>query len=87
MAVMAGSNLWARAVVRSGLMRAGRSGETRFMVTPVFGNPLRREVIGRLKEIASTEQAVLLEKLGLGGGRTYRPLWIVNAIALELTPD
>lgn len=48
---------------------------------------LRREVIGRLKEIASAEQAVILEKLGLGCGRRHRPLWIVNAIAVELSPD
>lgn len=38
------SNWWARAEVRAGLDRAGRQG-TRFMVTPVLGNPLRREVI------------------------------------------
>jgi hypothetical protein len=44
MAVMLGSNWWARAEVRAGLDRAGRTG-TRFMVTPVFGNPFRREVI------------------------------------------
>ncbi|MGH9175310.1 MAG: metal-dependent hydrolase [Vicinamibacterales bacterium] len=43
--VMLTSNLWAREVVRDGLSRAGRSPDTRFMVTPVFGNPLRREVI------------------------------------------
>jgi inner membrane protein len=42
--VMLASNWWARAEVRSGLERAGQS-ETRFMVTPVFANPLRREVI------------------------------------------
>ena len=45
MLLMVGSNLWARSVVRGGLTRAGRSQETRFMVTPVFGNPLRRDVI------------------------------------------
>jgi inner membrane protein len=44
MAIMLLSNWWARAEVRAGLERAGR-GELRFMVTPVFGNPLRREVI------------------------------------------
>jgi inner membrane protein len=44
-AVMFGSNLVARREVRSGLARAGRSPETRFMVTPVFANPFRREVI------------------------------------------
>jgi hypothetical protein len=38
------SNWWARAEVRNGLARAGR-GDQRFMVTPVLGNPLRREVI------------------------------------------
>jgi inner membrane protein len=42
--LMLASNWWARAEVRGGLERAGREG-TRFMVTPVFGNPLRREVI------------------------------------------
>ncbi len=43
-ALMYGSNLWARAEVRNGLARAGR-GDARFMVTPVAGNPFRREVI------------------------------------------
>lgn len=43
-AVMLVSNLWARQVVASGLTRAGLS-ESRFMVTPVFLNPFRREVI------------------------------------------
>ncbi len=45
MGLMLGSNLWARAEVRDGLTRAGRPTETRFMVTPVFANPLRREVV------------------------------------------
>lgn len=44
-AAMLASNLWARAEVRSELVRAGLPAETRFMVTPVFGNPVRREVI------------------------------------------
>lgn len=43
--VMLGSNLWARAVVFDGLTRAGREADTRFMVTPVFANPVRREVL------------------------------------------
>lgn len=43
-ALMLGSNWWARAEVRGELMRAGRP-DARFMVTPVFGNPFRREVI------------------------------------------
>jgi inner membrane protein len=43
--LMFASNLWARAEVRSGLVRAGRSASTRFMVTPVFGNPFRRDVV------------------------------------------
>ena len=38
------SNLWARAEVRDGLSRAGEA-TARFMVTPVFANPFRREVI------------------------------------------
>jgi inner membrane protein len=42
--LMLASNWWARAEVRDGLERAGR-GEQRFMVTPVLGNPFRREVI------------------------------------------
>jgi inner membrane protein len=42
--LMIGSNLWARSVVRSGLGRAGTP-DARFMVTPVLGHPLRREVI------------------------------------------
>ncbi len=42
---MLASNLWARAVVRDGLARAGRPVDTRFMVTPVFANPFRREVL------------------------------------------
>lgn len=45
MLVMLASNVWARAVVRDGLARAGRPADTRIMVTPVVGNPLRREVI------------------------------------------
>jgi inner membrane protein len=45
MTAMIGSNLWARSEVRSGLTRAGRSPETRFMVSPVPVNPFRREVI------------------------------------------
>ena len=44
MVLMIGSNLWARAEVRGGLARAGQA-NARFMVSPVFGNPLRREVI------------------------------------------
>ena len=43
--LMLASNLWARAVVRDGLARAGRPADTRFMVTPVFVNPFRREVL------------------------------------------
>ena len=43
------SNWWARAEVASGLERAGHGG-TRFMVTPVFANPLRREVIVDVRE-------------------------------------
>ncbi len=43
-ALMYGSNLWARAEVQAGLTRAGQ-GDARFMVTPVAGNPFRREVI------------------------------------------
>jgi inner membrane protein len=42
--VMLASNWWARAEVESGLERAGRK-QMRFMVTPVFANPVRREVI------------------------------------------
>lgn len=45
MVLMLGSNIWARSVVRDGLDRAGRPADTRFMVTPVLGNPLRREVL------------------------------------------
>jgi inner membrane protein len=45
MLVMLASNTWARVEVRAGLTRAGRPAETRFMVTPVFGNPVRREVL------------------------------------------
>jgi inner membrane protein len=44
MLVMLASNWWARLEVRDGLERAGRGSE-RFMVTPVFANPFRREVI------------------------------------------
>ncbi len=44
-AAMFASNLWARVEVREGLARAGRPGDMRFMVTPVFGNPFRREVL------------------------------------------
>lgn len=40
---MLGSNLIARRVVQNGLVRAGQPA-TRFMVTPVFANPFRREV-------------------------------------------
>ena len=45
MTMMLLSNSWARAEVRRGLDRAGSPPETRFMVTPVFVNPLHREVI------------------------------------------
>lgn len=45
MLLMLGSNVWARAVVRGGLERARQPVDTRFMVTPVAGNPLSREVI------------------------------------------
>ncbi|MGQ0736061.1 MAG: metal-dependent hydrolase [Acidobacteriota bacterium] len=43
--VMFVSNLWARAEVRRGLVRAGQPADTRFMETPVFGNPLQRDVV------------------------------------------
>lgn len=42
---MLGSNIIARRDVAAGLTRAGRSADTRFMVTPVVVNPFRREVI------------------------------------------
>ncbi len=42
---MAGSHALARREVQRGLTRAGLSPDTRVMVTPVFANPLRREVI------------------------------------------
>ena len=42
--LMFGTGLWARQAVHAGLVRAGR-GDAPFMVTPVIGNPLRREVI------------------------------------------
>lgn len=42
---MLASNVIARREVRSGLMRAGQSADTRFMVTPVLVNPFRREVV------------------------------------------
>ena len=41
---MLGSNVVARREVAGGLARAGRA-EARFMVTPVFANPFRREVV------------------------------------------
>ncbi len=43
--VMLGSNLMARREVAGGLARAGVPPDTRFMVTPVVLNPLRREVV------------------------------------------
>ena len=42
---MMASNTLARREVRQGLVRAGRPAGTRFMVTPVFANPLKREVV------------------------------------------
>jgi inner membrane protein len=42
---MLGSNVIARREVARGLERAGRSADTRFMVTPVVVNPFQREVI------------------------------------------
>jgi inner membrane protein len=45
MLAMLASNGWARNVVRDGLTRAGRSADTRFMVTPVIANPFKREVV------------------------------------------
>ena len=44
-AAMLASNLLARREVASGLVRAGRGAETRFMVTPVVVNPFQREVV------------------------------------------
>ena len=44
-AAMLASNALARREVRQGLVRAGRSQDTRFMVTPVFANPFKREVV------------------------------------------
>jgi inner membrane protein len=43
--LMLASNWWARAEVRDGVTRAGLPPDTRFMVTPVFGNPVRRDVV------------------------------------------
>lgn len=43
-ALMYGSNVWARQAVAAGLARAGRT-DARFMVTPVPVNPFRREVL------------------------------------------
>jgi hypothetical protein len=45
MLAMLASNVWGRQVARDGLTRAGLPAETRFMVTPVIGNPFKREVI------------------------------------------
>ncbi len=42
---MLGSNVIARREVASGLARAGRPADTRFMVTPVVVNPFKREVV------------------------------------------
>jgi len=42
---MLGSNVLARREVASGLARAGRGADTRFMVTPVVVNPFQREVV------------------------------------------
>ena len=42
---MLASNVIARREVASGLARAGRPAETRFMVTPVVVNPFQREVV------------------------------------------
>jgi inner membrane protein len=42
---MLASNVMARREVASGLARARRPAETRFMVTPVVVNPFRREVV------------------------------------------
>lgn len=44
-AAMLTSNILARREVAIGLARAGRPPDTRFMVTPVVANPLRREVV------------------------------------------
>ena len=44
-AAMLLSNVIARREVADGLSRAGRSADTRFMVTPVIVNPFRREVV------------------------------------------
>jgi inner membrane protein len=42
---MLASNVVARREVASGLARAGRPADSRFMVTPVIANPFRREVV------------------------------------------
>jgi inner membrane protein len=44
-AAMLASNVLARREVASGLARAGRPPDTKFMVTPVVVNPFRREVV------------------------------------------
>jgi inner membrane protein len=44
-AAMLMSNVLARREVASGLARAGRPADTRFMVTPVVVNPFQREVV------------------------------------------
>jgi hypothetical protein len=43
--MMLASNVLARREVASGLARAGRPSDTRFMVTPVVVNPFEREVV------------------------------------------
>ncbi|MHC4971982.1 MAG: S8 family serine peptidase [Planctomycetota bacterium] len=45
---------------------------------------LRKEVVAELKKIAAEEQPAILEALGKPADA--RPLWIVNAIAVRLTP-
>ena len=45
---------------------------------------LRAEVIGRLKEIAETEQDAIVQALGVEGAHR---LWLVNAVAAELDAE
>lgn len=68
--MMLGATWWAHGEVRHGLARAGRA-NARFMVTPVFGNPFRREVIVDVgdryeKGVVSFDPAPRFRPLGYG---------------------
>ena len=63
------SNVIARREVASGLARAGRPADTRFMVTPVVVNPFRREVVIDRRRSLREGQSLVRSAAALPAGR------------------